>query len=311
MITIIFEAHGTTFDNEAKLASGFNDIALSPLGEQQSKEMGKRHENENFDAIFCSDLQRSYKSAEIAFGDKYPIIKDSRLRECDYGDLTQKPRIEVEAEKIARIHIPFPNGESYEQTTTRMKDFLNSLFEKYNGKKILIIGHRATQYGLDNLINGIPLHQLVSAKFVWQPGWRYELKKKLEENLQKTGVIFALIRGTEILMQQRDGDCKKFPFMWCLPGGTSDRNENYEATLLREIKEEYDLNIKLEQCTYLMDYNNGLDKVYICKVNLSQEPKLTEGLAMKWMEIDEIEKLELGFHQEGIIPVLKIAVSRA
>ncbi|MFA6463940.1 MAG: histidine phosphatase family protein [Candidatus Paceibacterota bacterium] len=176
MIEIIFEAHGTTFDNEAKLASGFNDVALSPLGEGRSRDMGKRHETEIFDAIFCSDLQRSYKCAEIAFGNKYPIIKDSRLRECDYGDLTQHPREEVESEKIKRIKIPFPNGESYEQTTARMKDFLNSLFEKYNNKKVLIIGHRATQYGLDHLINGIPLEQLVSAKFIWQPGWKYELR---------------------------------------------------------------------------------------------------------------------------------------
>ncbi len=39
MITIIFEAHGTTFDNEAHLSSGHNDVELSPLGIQQSKEM--------------------------------------------------------------------------------------------------------------------------------------------------------------------------------------------------------------------------------------------------------------------------------
>ena len=37
-ITLIFEAHGTTFDNEAHLSSGWNDVALSPLGEQQSRE---------------------------------------------------------------------------------------------------------------------------------------------------------------------------------------------------------------------------------------------------------------------------------
>ncbi len=51
-IKIIFEAHGTTFDNEAKLSSGHNDIELSPLGIEQSKEMGKRYEHEHFDAIF-------------------------------------------------------------------------------------------------------------------------------------------------------------------------------------------------------------------------------------------------------------------
>lgn len=37
MVNIIFEAHGTTFDNEAHLASGHNDVGLSPLGESQSK----------------------------------------------------------------------------------------------------------------------------------------------------------------------------------------------------------------------------------------------------------------------------------
>lgn len=126
--------------------------------------------------------------------------------------------------------------------------------------------------------------------------------------MQKTGVIFALIRDNKILMQQRDENCKRFPLMWCLPGGGSEEGENYETTLLREVKEEYDLDLKLEQCTHLMDYNDGADKVYFCKVNPDQEPKLKEGLAMKWMIIDEIEKLELGFHQEGIIPVLKMAV---
>lgn len=73
MITIIFESHATTFDNEAHLSSGHNDVALSPLGIKQAKELGERYKNVHFDVIFCSDLQRSYKTAEIAFGNKFPI----------------------------------------------------------------------------------------------------------------------------------------------------------------------------------------------------------------------------------------------
>lgn len=176
MVTIIFEAHGTTFDNEAHLASGHNDIELSPLGIQQSKEMGERHQNEHFDAIFCSDLQRAYKSAEIGFGNRWPIIKDARLRECDYGDLTQNPSEIIDAEKPKRIDTPFPNGESYTQTTARMKSFLEDLIKEYDGKKVMIIGHRATQYGLEHIINGVPLEKLVSTKFVWQPGWEYTVE---------------------------------------------------------------------------------------------------------------------------------------
>jgi len=177
MVEIIFEAHGTTFDNEAHLASGHNDIALSPLGIQQSKEMGERYKDDHFDAVFCSDLQRAYKSAEIGFGNKWPIIQDSRLRECNYGDFTQHPSSEVDEEKPKRINSPFPNGESYEQTTVRMKLFLEELLKNYNGKRVMIIGHRATQFGLENLINGVLLEKLTSTHFKWQPGWKYKFKK--------------------------------------------------------------------------------------------------------------------------------------
>lgn len=175
MVTIIFESHSTTFDNEQHMASGWNDIALSPLGEQQAKELGERRGKEHFDAIFCSDLQRSFQTAEIAFGDTFPIIKDQRLRECNYGDLAQHPSSEVDPEKPNRITKPFPNGESYEQTSERMKSFLDELAKNYDNKRVIIIGHRATQYGLEHWINRIPLEQVIPASWKWQPGWEYQL----------------------------------------------------------------------------------------------------------------------------------------
>lgn len=175
MITLIFESHATTFDNENHLASGHFDVELSPLGIKQAKELGERYENEHFDAIFCSDLQRSYKTAELAFGDRFPIIQDKRLRECNYGDLTRHPSSEVDPLKVEHITDPFPNGESYEQTSKRMKDFLDGLRQMYHdrGTNVLIIGHRATQYGLEHWINGIDLKTLVTIPFRWQPGWTY------------------------------------------------------------------------------------------------------------------------------------------
>jgi broad specificity phosphatase PhoE len=61
------------------------------------------------------------------------------------------------------IITPFPNGESYTQTTDRMKSFLNELMQKYDGKTVMVIGHRATQYALENLINNVPLETIVPA----------------------------------------------------------------------------------------------------------------------------------------------------
>lgn len=179
MIKIIFESHSTTFDNEQNLSSGHNDVELSELGIKQSHELGERYANENFDAIFCSDLQRSYKTAEIAFaGRNFKIIKDKGLRECDYGDYTQKPSDFVHDEKPKRISEPFPNGESYEQATQRMKSFLEDLQKEYDDKKVMVIGHRATQYGLEHWIKGVPLLEAVIAPWKWQPGWIYNLESQ-------------------------------------------------------------------------------------------------------------------------------------
>ncbi len=178
MVTIIFESHGTTHDNEVKLSSGWYDVELSELGIQQVKNLGERYERDNFDMIFCSDLQRSYKTGEIAFSSReFPITRDSRLRECNYGDLTRHSSDEVEPAKADHIIKPFPNGESYEQAVERIKAFLQDLLKKYDGKKVMIIGHRATQYGLEHWINKISLRDTVVALWRWQPGWIYYLEK--------------------------------------------------------------------------------------------------------------------------------------
>lgn len=176
MITIIFESHATTTDNEAHRSSGWNDVELSELGLKQAGELGERYADKHLDAIFCSDLQRSYKTGEIAFAHReFPIIRDARLRECNYGDLTQHPSAEVDPEKPKHIVEPFPNGESYEETAARMKAFLEDLVKNYDGKTVMVIGHRATQYGLEHWIKGVSVADAVSAPWKWQPGWVYEL----------------------------------------------------------------------------------------------------------------------------------------
>lgn len=178
MIRVIFESHATTFDNEADLSSGHNDIDLSPLGIQQAHALEERYQKSPPHAVYCSDMQRAYKTAVIAFSGHFiPIYTDKRLRECDYGDLTQQPAKLVKAQRADRLRTPFPNGESYEQTSQRMKSFLDDLAVRHqDGDTIMIIGHRATQYGLEHWLKGVPLLQAVTDPWSWQPGWSYDLK---------------------------------------------------------------------------------------------------------------------------------------
>jgi broad specificity phosphatase PhoE len=175
MISIIFEPHNTSTDNEAKLSSGWNDIDLSELGLTQSVELLDRSRDRNLDAIFTSDLQRAYKTAiPTAEELKIPVFIDLRLRECDYGELTQVDKHIVDRQKAKRINTPFPDGESYEQCMKRMKEFLDYLKENFDGKNVMIIGHRATQYGLEHHIKNKDLKTCVTEPWAWQPGWTYE-----------------------------------------------------------------------------------------------------------------------------------------
>ena len=85
---IIYFVHGTTTDNAAKLCSGWKEAMLNDLGKEQALNLGNviRDKKIEFDVIFTSDLKRAIDSSDIAFP-KYEKIRDSRLRECNYGSL--------------------------------------------------------------------------------------------------------------------------------------------------------------------------------------------------------------------------------
>lgn len=171
---IYFAAHATTKDNEAKIASGWSDAGLSVLGRKQAKELEEVFKNIKIDLVCCSDLKRATNTVKIAFENKYQIITDQRLRELNYGDFNGKPSAVVEPMKMEHIEEPFPNGESYKQAVARVQGFYRELKEKYSDKAVLIVGHRATQYGLD-IFTGKTLEKLLSTPFKWQPYWEYEI----------------------------------------------------------------------------------------------------------------------------------------
>jgi len=173
-VKIYFAAHATTTDNEAKRASGWKDIELSELGKKQAKELGETFKNVKLDLICCSNLRRAVDTAKIAFGDSIPILIDFRLREINYGSFNGWPSEKVEPIKKKHIKEPFPNGESYEQAINRILGFYQWLKIAHPNKTILVIGHRATQYGLD-IMNGKTIEELLNTPFKWQPYWEYEV----------------------------------------------------------------------------------------------------------------------------------------
>jgi broad specificity phosphatase PhoE len=71
--------------------------------------------------------------------------------------------------------VPYPGGESYRDVIERVRDFLGGLPAEFDGKRVLLVGHSATRWALDHLLDGTPLEWLVGP-FEWQEGWMYSLR---------------------------------------------------------------------------------------------------------------------------------------
>ena len=175
-IEIVFETHSTTTDNERWIASGWLDGQLSPLGRRQAKELGERRADDELVAVFCSDLARAVETAQIAFG---------APRAADLQGLAP-PRVQLrDAERHRRRatrgrahqHVvdPYSGGESYVDVVARARSFLHDLPARYPDKRVVVIGHSATKWAFDHILEGTPLEEIVEDSFRWQPGWLYTL----------------------------------------------------------------------------------------------------------------------------------------
>ena len=174
---VIYFVHGTTTDNASGKCSGWKQVELTELGKERAINLGKLRKNTHFDIIFTSDLVRAIDSANLAFPN-YKHIQDSRLRECNYGDLEGENKSKIVYEE--HIYKPFPTGESLKDVENRIKCFIEFLKENYNGKTVGIIAHRAPQLAFEVLTKNISWEEANKNDWrktkAWQPGWEYIIK---------------------------------------------------------------------------------------------------------------------------------------
>jgi len=171
---IVFETHSWSEDNDRGVATGWLPGRLSSRGRALAAELGRRRRQDAIAAVFTSDLRRAVETAEVAFQDTtIPILHDWRLRECDYGDRNGMPAEDLHRDRTRHLDQPYPGGESWRQAVHRVGSFLHDLSSRWNEQRVLVIGHVATRWALDHLIDGVPLEELVEADFAWQEGWEY------------------------------------------------------------------------------------------------------------------------------------------
>jgi 2,3-bisphosphoglycerate-dependent phosphoglycerate mutase len=175
-VSLVFETHSITEDNETGRATGWLPGQLSARGRDLAAGLGQRRADDGITAVVASDLARAAETARIAFGSAgIPVLHDWRLRECDYGSRNGMPAAEMHASRAEHLDVPYPRGESWRQATERVGWFLRDVPLRWDGQRILVIGHVSTRWGLEHWLRGVPLEELAAEHFQWQEGWEYQV----------------------------------------------------------------------------------------------------------------------------------------
>jgi alpha-ribazole phosphatase/probable phosphoglycerate mutase len=137
-------------------------------------EFGARRRHDGIQVVFASDVGRAVETARTAFAQSAtPIFLDWRLRECDYGALNGQKAADLHRGRRRYLDVLYPQGESWRQAIARVGRFLPDLRLRWEGA--LVIGHVATRWAFDHLLDGMALEELLAADFGWREGWEYQI----------------------------------------------------------------------------------------------------------------------------------------
>ena len=133
---------------------------LTEKGEKETREAVKKLKTAKIDLIISSDLLRTRQTAEI-IGKELGIepIFDKRLRDIQAGIYEGKTLLEFQefwGDFEERFTKRPEGGESYNDVKKRIYQFLKEIDRKYNGKRILLVGHQRVFAMLEGAIRGLP-----------------------------------------------------------------------------------------------------------------------------------------------------------
>lgn len=145
--------HGETDWNRLEKCQGASDIPLNSNGISQAENLAYSLRDENFSAIYSSDLSRAITTAnEVAKYHAAEVRIDERFREMDqgdfeglefknlrekYGDVLKKWTEEPETLRI-------PGGETLSEVQDRAWKGIANLISLHNNESVLLVSHNMT-----------------------------------------------------------------------------------------------------------------------------------------------------------------------
>ena len=150
MTTLLLVRHGETDWNAEGRLQGQTDRPLSAYGRRQAKELAGELADEEFDAVYSSDLARARETAEIV-GERLglPVVLDPGLREKDWGSWEGLTGAERETVDFV--------GESTERHQERVLRALRRIAERHPGGRVLVVTHGGSMRRVQTTVLGAAL----------------------------------------------------------------------------------------------------------------------------------------------------------
>jgi len=111
-----------------------------------------------------------------------------------------------------------------------------------------------------------------------------------------TSVIFVNAKRQVLLFLRDDKPGIPYRNMWDVPGGHIDNGETPEQCIVREMKEEMDLNLEEFQLFSVMEFTDRIEYTFWKKADLDIEKiNLHEGQKLKWFTEIEAKNKDLAY----------------
>ena len=148
--------------------NGHNDIGLSENGKIQAKEVAKKLDTMEFDAVFCSDLRRAKETLQHSLYAKDAIYSE-RLREKSWGKHEGLSFDEIiaqgEVEYIDFLQwIKALDGEAHGEYVKRVGEFFLFFLPSLNKENVLVVTHAGVIRVLMSIVKKISLEEAFGAR---------------------------------------------------------------------------------------------------------------------------------------------------
>ncbi len=220
---VLLIRHGQTEWNSAGRFMGQQDIPLNATGRLQAQRLANRLAGEQPQAIYASDLQRAWQTAEAIHAaiqaamntesdsnSLAPLIAEPRLREMDFGAWEGCTYAELQASQpqvmaaweADLLHVAPPEGESLLQMAGRVQAAYQDILAAHSEGTILLVAHGGPLQALMAHIFGLPPERY----------WQFHLNNTgwVELNLYQSGAVLNRFNDIAHLDEQKLG-AKRWP----------------------------------------------------------------------------------------------------